>query len=514
MRIANKIASGYLVLVVALTGVLAYEFTVILELQRTTRDLYDTYYRAGLRTTQLLNELHEIESLIRGYFVTGGDRDYKDFLDEKTAIVSGHLAEILAIELPPDEERSFQALEQSWVEFKKTLEVSITSAKQEPGPPVQSQNILRTVDQLVTRARELGLLTSRELRARIESSRDSIERVGNLLWMGGALALAAGLIVGLPIVRSITRPLHRLTRATRAISGGDLRFQVEEHGNDEVAELAKHFNLMVRRLGESDELKSGSISRVSHELKAPMASIQETISLLLEQIPGPLNSSQERLLQLNRVSGERLSRMIDELLQMSRLESGIERYSYGRIDVGTLVRSAVKELEPVAAGKGIRIELLTAEEPMMIECDSDKMIQVVRNLVDNAIKFSPPSSAVRINLGWKSEIPGTHSSAQGAPVVCPAGRFLMVSVADQGPGVRSEEKERIFEKFHQSKQPQNRSREGTGLGLAIASHIVRAHAGAIWVEDHPGGGSEFKVLICCTRARGFTPPFAAALSAG
>ncbi len=102
--------------------------------------------------------------------MTGGDRDYKDFLDEKTAIVSGHLAEILAIDLPPEEERSFQVLEQFWVEFMKTLEVSITSAKQEPGPAVQSQNILRTVDQLVTRARELGLLTSRELRARIESS--------------------------------------------------------------------------------------------------------------------------------------------------------------------------------------------------------------------------------------------------------------------------------------------------------------------------------------------------------
>ena len=312
--------------------------------------------------------------------------------------------------------------------------------------------------------------------------------------------------MGVLVVRSITRPIYQLTRATREISRGDLRIRVEAGGSDEVGELARHFNFMIRRLGESDELKRDFVSRVSHELKAPMASIQETTSLLLEGIPGPLNASQDRLLMLNRDSGDRLSRMINELLQLSRLESGTERYLHARLDFVALVRTVIDEIQPICRERGIGLELSPVEERMTIECDSDKMIQVVRNLVDNAIKFSPARAPIRIGLGWESQIPESVPVLRKSCVSCPAGCFLLLSVRDQGPGVINEEKERIFDKFRQSERPPNRAGGGVGLGLAIARHIVEAHAGAIWVADHAGGGSDFQVLICCSR--GFSPPFA------
>ena len=506
----TKIAIGYLILVVLLAGVLAYEYVVILELQQSTIYLYETYYQAGLQTTRLLSELYEIESLVRKYFLTRGDPDYQRSLSERADAASDRLTRILAINLPEREAQAFRRLEQSWGRFREALERSMTALEGGRALMQEEERVIFLVEKLLEEARRLGPLTNRALLAEIESSNSSIEQVRTLVWMGGAMALAAGLLVGVLVVRSITRPIDQLTRATRKISKGDLRVQVAEGGSDEVGELARHFNLMVRRLGESDELKSDFISRVSHELKAPMASIQETTSLLLEGIPGPLNASQDKLLLLNRDSGDRLSRMIHELLQLSRLESGMERYLYERLDFVVLVQTVVDEIQPACREGGTRIEISAREERMAIECDLDKMIQVVRNLVDNAIRFSPPDATIRISLGWESQIPETVPMHLRSSVSCPAGRFLRLSVGDRGPDVKNEEKELVFEKFHQSAQPPNRAGGGVGLGLAVARHIVQAHAGAVWVVDRPGGGSDFQVLISCTNARGFSPPFARA----
>ena len=511
MRIATRIATGYLILVVLLAGGLAYEYVVILELQQSATYLYSTYYHAGLQTTRLLNQISRIDSLVRKCFLTRGDPDYQRFLSEKLDQVSDRLTAILGTNLPEQKAQVFRRMEQSWKQFREALEGTIATLR---GGRVlvqeEEERVIILVEELLEEASRLGPLTDRALLEQMESSDSSIEQVQTLLWMGGVIALTAGLLVGILVVRSITRPIARLTRATRRISRGDLGIQVEEGGSYEVAELGRYFNLMIRRLGEADELKSDFISRVSHELKAPMASIQETTSLLLEGIPGPLNASQDKLLLLNRDSGDRLSRMIHELLQLSRLESGMERYLYERLDFVVLVQTVVDEIQPACREGGTRIEISAREERMAIECDLDKMIQVVRNLVDNAIRFSPPDATIRISLGWESQIPETVPMHLRSSVSCPAGRFLRLSVGDRGPDVKNEEKELVFEKFHQSAQPPNRAGGGVGLGLAVARHIVQAHAGAVWVVDRPGGGSDFQVLISCTNARGFSPPFARA----
>ena len=247
MRIATKIAIGYLILVVLLAGVLAYEYVVILELQQSTTYLYETYYQAGLQTTRLLNEFYEIESLVRKYFLTRGDPDYRRSLNERADVASARLTLILAINLPEPEAQAFRRLEQSWGRFREALEGGRALMQEE-------ERVIFLVEKLLEESRRLGPLTDRALRVEIESSNSSIEQVRTLVWMGGVIALAAGLLVGVLVVRSITRPIDQLTRATRKISNGDLRVQVAEGGSDEVGELARHFNLMVRRLGESDEL--------------------------------------------------------------------------------------------------------------------------------------------------------------------------------------------------------------------------------------------------------------------
>ena len=168
-----------------------------------------------------------------------------------------------------------------------------------------------------------------------------------------AIALLSSGLVSFFIVQSISRPLKQLTQGTRTIAEGKFFYRLDTTRHDEFAQLAKDFNTMTLRLDELDQMKKDFVSHVSHELKAPLASMQETIRLLLEQIPGPLNDKQRRLLELNLASGRRLSTMIGNLLDLSRFEAGVVQYELKSNDLIALVRTAAADLEPHAGEKDL-----------------------------------------------------------------------------------------------------------------------------------------------------------------
>src|SRR5262249_24345798 len=147
-----------------------------------------------------------------------------------------------------------------------------------------------------------------------------------LSWTAGIFALALGIIVAWLIVRSINDPLSRLTQGTRAIAKGQFWHRLPARANDEFAELARDFNVMTARLGELDQMKKDFVSHVSHDLKAPLASIRQIMHLLLQQIPGTLNEQQKSLIQLSYNSAERLASMVGNLLDVSRMEAGTMEY--------------------------------------------------------------------------------------------------------------------------------------------------------------------------------------------
>ncbi|MBI4459055.1 MAG: hypothetical protein HY648_03220, partial [Acidobacteria bacterium] len=251
---------------------------------------------------------------------------------------------------------------------------------------------------------------------------------------------------------------------------------------------------------------------VSHELKSPLASIREAIRLMLEGIPGPLAEPQQRLLEFSLQSGNRLSSMIGNLLDLSRIEAGVMEYDIQKHDLGALVRTALAEFEIQAREHGLRVEAELPEEPLLVECDGDRILQVIGNVTGNALKFSPAGSAIQVRLHSLAQMP-SNLPATWRQKFSPSpngGHFALLSIADSGPGIPNSEKEKIFEKFHQAKQaagavpsspsppapfPRPPKQRGVGLGLAITRNIVEAHRGAIWVEDNPGGGSVFYILL-------------------
>jgi two-component system sensor histidine kinase GlrK len=262
------------------------------------------------------------------------------------------------------------------------------------------------------------------------------------------------------------------------ISQGQFWHRLPSGGADEFSELAADFNTMSARLEKLDSMKKDFVSHVSHELKAPLASIRQSFHLLLEQIPGPLNDQQRRLLRLSNRSAERLAAMVGNLLDASRMGAGSMEYSFAPADLLALARSVAEEFEVQARDKDItiRVDARGDESGFVDECDRDRMSQVVGNLIDNALKFSARGSEVVASMETKDTGPE---------------RLLVFSVRDSGVGVPEEHKAGIFGMFYQVKQGGKITGQGVGLGLAICRSIIEAHRGRIWVEDNPGGGSVF-----------------------
>jgi two-component system sensor histidine kinase GlrK len=279
------------------------------------------------------------------------------------------------------------------------------------------------------------------------------------------------------IVRSINDPLRRLTQGTRAIAKGQFWHRLPAHGNDEFAELAHDFNVMSERLGELDRMKKDFVSHVSHDLKAPLASIRQIMHLLLQEIPGGLNEQQKRLIQLSYNSAERLAAMVGNLLDVSRMEAGTMEYQMSTHDVVPIIKGVIDEFDVQAREKEIRLDLECEQLCIFAKCDRERIVQVVGNLFENALKFSPSHSQIMTRVG--------HGK----------GGEILIAVSDSGPGVPDAHKKKIFRKFHQVKYGKKMAGQGVGLGLAICTTIVEAHRGQIWVEDNPSGGSVFSFVL-------------------
>ncbi len=262
-----------------------------------------------------------------------------------------------------------------------------------------------------------------------------------------------------------------------------------------ISQLRRENRLMSSRLVEIDQMKKNFISHVSHEIKAPLASMQETTHLILERIPGPLTEKQQRLLDLNLQCGKRLAQMIGNILDLSRLEAGIVEYDLQTSNIAELMHKVVMEFSTQAQSKSLRILTDIQREPLMMNCDPNRIVQLFTNLLENAVRFSNKSGIVGINVRSIPQLPRIPQAARAKISTSGAQGFALIAVSDSGPGIEDSHKETVFHMFHQVKQGKKSHGESLGLGLAISRAVVEAHKGTIWVEDNPPGGAVFFVVL-------------------
>ena len=237
------------------------------------------------------------------------------------------------------------------------------------------------------------------------------------------------------------------------------------------------------RLRELDQLKSDFLSNVSHELRTPLAAIKGFVDNLLDGVTGPLADKHRHCLHRVRDNAERLTRMVSDLLDLARIEAGKIELAPEALAVAEMVEEVVETLRPLARARGIALAAELAPCPP-IRGDADKILQVLTNLVSNALKFTPTGGCVTV---------AAAASADGA---------IRIAVGDTGPGIPPEERERVFDKFYQLGRVDGERPPGSGLGLTIARHLVELHGGRIWVEDGAGGGSAFMMLLPAASAGG------------
>jgi signal transduction histidine kinase len=285
--------------------------------------------------------------------------------------------------------------------------------------------------------------------------------------VAGILGAGISLVIARWLARGMTQPLRDMATAARSLEQGDYTTRVHVRSKDEVGQLAAAFNRMSAELEDLERSRRDLVANVSHELKTPIAAIRAH----LENLADGVEQADPETLQVMLSQTERLSRLVDQLLDLSRLESGEVPFQREVVAIGPLVDRVISEITIGRAIADIRLEA-DVPEHVVAEADPERIHQVLFNLADNAVRFTPPGGEIRITAR-------------------PRGDRIEINVADTGVGIAEEHLPRVFERFYRVDASRSRDDGGTGIGLAIARSIVEGHGGRIVAHSDPGRGSMF-----------------------
>lgn len=292
------------------------------------------------------------------------------------------------------------------------------------------------------------------------------------LSQAGLIGLIVAVVLAVGVAASVARPLRRAAAAAHAIAAGDYSQRVPEHGADEAREMARAFNHMADEVQRVQQTQRDFLANAAHELKTPLTSIQGYSQAILDGAA----SDPDHAAQIIYDEAGRMRRLVEDLLDLARIESGQAALRRELVDLVQLLEMVLDNFALRAAEKGVT--LLREIFPLpRVTGDSDRLAQVFTNLLDNAIAYTPSGGQVTV-----------HTMQQGDGVA--------VRIKDNGPGIPAEDLDRIFERFYQVDKSRVRgARKGTGLGLTISREIVEAHGGRIQAESQEGGGTCFTVWL-------------------
>jgi len=293
------------------------------------------------------------------------------------------------------------------------------------------------------------------------------------------------MIIGFLISKSFSKPIRELYRAAQEIEKGNFKVRTIIKTNDEFAQLSDAYNRSALALSKMedernnlDKAKSEFLSITSHELRTPITPLKAQLQMLQQEYFGSLTDKQKESLNIVLRNAERLNKIIEDFLEISRIEAARLKFAFRKTDLHETVKETKDFMTGFAKEKNITLVTKIGELPI-IEIDPDRISQVLRNLVHNSIKFSPTGSTIEINAELQKD-------------------FIQFSIKDQGVGLSTEDQIRVFEPFYQVEGSLSRNYGGTGLGLTICRGIIEAQKGKIWVESKPGFGCTFYFTVPIT----------------
>jgi signal transduction histidine kinase len=309
---------------------------------------------------------------------------------------------------------------------------------------------------------------SRGFLGRLSATTGFLQSVWWQFLLVGVVAATVSLVVARLMARGMTQPLRDMAAAARRMETGDYSVRVETRSRDEVGRLAAAFNRMSSELMNLEQSRRDLVANVSHELKTPIAAIRAHLENILDGVERPEPAT--LAMMLGQV--ERLGKLVSQLLELSKLESGEVALRPERLALRPLVDELFSEIAVAMSGRRIQLGNQVPTDLPSVLADRERLHQVLFNLVDNAVRFTPDGGTVTVSA--RPEDGSVH-----------------VAVADTGSGIPPEHLPRLFERFYRVDHARAREDGGTGIGLAIARSVVEAHGGTIAAESEPGRGSVF-----------------------
>lgn len=297
-----------------------------------------------------------------------------------------------------------------------------------------------------------------------------VRSILRIFLMSALIALIISFVTVYFLSYKLTKPLKQMSIATKMYAHGDFSYKVEVKGHDELAELAEAFNSMAMSLSALESSRRSFVANVSHELKTPMTSIGGFIDGMLDGTIPP----EKHQYYLGIVSDEvkRLSRLVTGMLNMSKIEAGKMPINLKHFDIGSDIFKTLLSFEKKINDKSIEIIGLDKMESIMVCADEDLMMQVIYNLFDNAVKFTPKYGYIEISTRTDNN-------------------FAYVSIKNSGDGIEREELNKVFERFYKIDKSRSFDVKGAGLGLYLVKSIVELHSGQISVDSRVGEYTEF-----------------------
>lgn len=311
----------------------------------------------------------------------------------------------------------------------------------------------------------------------------SVSDLANVIAVGLATALVIWIIIGIFFTVTITRPLVRVIDATRRMAAGDYGARVDASEGGEMGRLATSFNTMAEQIQRSNQVLKDFVANVSHDLRTPLTIVSGFSQALLDRAAEPDDAG-----TVIHEEAEKMERLVEDLLQLTRLESGLMRLDRRPIEAQAFLDGIVARVTHATSGRRIPALRVAVEEGLpALDADPVQLERALQNLIGNAIDYTPPSGSITL---------GARDAQRG---------WVEISVADTGSGIAREDLPRVFERFYRSDRSRERVHGHSGLGLAIVREIVEAHGGKVAVESQPGQGTTFRLTLPAASGRPVPP---------
>jgi signal transduction histidine kinase len=484
LPLLNRVVVGSALLAVLVAGAFFVLLIAMSDLRRSTNAQAHSK-DVSTATLDLERVVNGLEVSLRGYLISGSNRFLNGWTQNRAELPKASSALVQLVASDPTQSRRARDLSTETSAYVteygnniiRLYQLSHAAARQNV---VTQEGFLR-IDNI---RNELADLLSNENRRASAIQASAKHEAARAVKIGvGALVLAALLVVafGFFLGRGVVRPVRTVAGGASRVAAGDLSTRLPEQGAAELKELTVAFNAMAgsleqgkrdlekqnEQLRHSERLKSELVSIVSHELRTPLAAILGYSSLLLKRAFSP--EDERRYIEIIHTQGKRLSSLVEEFLDVRRVESGRMELKHELFDMRPLLQDEARLI--AADAPRHQFEVTSGERPLRVRGDPDRLAQVYANLLANAVKYSPEGGVVEI----------TGAAVNGV---------VRVEVRDEGVGIPVADQARIFTKFFRGEARES-GFAGTGLGLAVSREIVEAHDGRIGFSSDPGAGSLF-----------------------